>query len=81
LFQWEDGVPLTKPKFMSKVRAALSAANLPTHQFADHSFRRGAATTVAMAGIQDSTIQMEEFSIFALYIKLNPNKPASSDLF
>jgi len=53
----EDGVPLAKPKFVSEVRAALSMANLPVHQFTGHNLRMGAATTAAMAGIQDSTIQ------------------------
>ena len=75
LFQWENGAPLAKPKFVSEVRAALLAANLPAHQFASHSFRRGAATTAAMAGIQDSTIQMLgrwKSAAYLLYIKMHP---------
>jgi len=41
LFWWEDGVSLAKPKFVSKVRAALSAANLPAHQFAGNTVLEG----------------------------------------
>ena len=40
LFHWENGVPLTKPNFVEEVRVALTAANLPAHQYAGHSFRR-----------------------------------------
>ena len=57
LFQWQDGSPLTKPQFVSKVRSALLAANLPAMDFAGHSFRIGAATTAATAGLDDYTIQ------------------------
>jgi len=77
LFQWEDGAPLAKPRFAEEVRAALTAANLPAHQFAGHSFRRGAATTAAMVGIQDSTIQTLgrwKSSAYLLYIKLPSNQ-------
>jgi len=79
LFQWEDGSPLSKPKFVKEVRAALTAAKLPAHNFAGHSFRRGAATTAAMVGIQDSTIQTLgrwKSSAYLLYIKTHPNKLA-----
>ena len=75
LFQWEDGSPLSKPRFVKEVRAALTAAKLPAHKFAGHSFRRGAATTAAMAGIQDSTIQTLgrwKSSAYLLYIKIHP---------
>ena len=75
LFQWEDGSPLSKPKFVKEVRAALMAAKLPAKNFAGHSFRRGAATTAAMVGIQDSTIQTLgrwKSSAYLLYIKTHP---------
>jgi len=57
LFQWQDGTPLSKSKFVEAVWQGLSAANLPAQQFASHSFRIGAATTAAMVGLQDSAIQ------------------------
>ena len=39
LFQWQDGTPLSKAKFVEAVRQGLSAANLPAQQHAGHSFR------------------------------------------
>ena len=51
-----NGTPLTKPYFVAKVREALMAAGLPYQHFAGHSFRIGAATTAAKAGLEDSTI-------------------------
>ena len=58
LFVDSNKVPITKSKFVAKVRGALKAAGYPEDQFAGHSFRIGAATTAAIAGIEDSTIQM-----------------------
>ena len=52
LFQWQNGTALTKPRFVGEVRSALTAANLPATDFAGHSFRIGAATTAATAGLQ-----------------------------
>ena len=50
-------MPITKSKFVSKVREALKTVGYPEEQFAGHSFRIGAATTAVMAGIENSTIQ------------------------
>ena len=52
-----DGAILTKLQFVTGIRAALQAIGLPAEQFAGHSFRIGAATTAAQAGIEDSVIQ------------------------
>ena len=49
---------MTKAAFTQHIRPALQAVGLPESQFAGHSFRIGAATTAASAGIEDSTIQM-----------------------
>ena len=49
--------PLTKAKFVARIRNILAEAGYPSHQFAGHSFRIGAATAAAQAGIEDSTIQ------------------------
>ena len=49
--------PVTKQRFVTRIREVLTAIGLPQHQFAGHSFRIGAATTAATAGIEDSTIQ------------------------
>ena len=56
-FQFKTGQPLTKPKFTQHVRTALQAAGLPYLNFAGHSFRIGAATSAARAGIEDSVIR------------------------
>ena len=57
LFQWDNRIPLSKTKFVGATRQALSAANLPAKDYAGYSFRIGAATTAATAGLEDSTIQ------------------------
>ena len=56
-FKLANGNPLTKSCFTNKVRAGLQAVGLPESNFAGHSFRIGAATAAANAGIEDSTIQ------------------------
>jgi len=64
--------PLTKPYFTSHIREALQAIGLPESQFASHSFRIGAATTAASAGLEDSTIctlGRWNSSAFLLYIR------------
>ena len=53
LFQWDNRILLSKTKFIDATRQALSAANLPAKDYAGHSFRIGAATTAATAGLED----------------------------
>ena len=80
LFQWKDGTPLSKSKFVQAVRQAMTAAHLPAHNYAGHSFRIGAATTAAMAGIEDSTIQTLgrwKSASYLLYIRMDPRHLAS----
>ena len=52
----EIGIPLTKSHFVSSVREALMVIGLPYQHFAGYSFRIGAATAAAKAGLEDSTI-------------------------
>ena len=52
----EKGV-ITKPWFVGQFRDILRNIGLPQHQYAGHSFRIGAATTAALAGVEDSMIQ------------------------
>ena len=47
----------TKGQFVSEIRSILNMAGLPQHHYAGHSFRIGAATSAALAGVGDSTIQ------------------------
>ena len=59
LFFWlSNGNPLTKHVFITRVHQALDALGLPQQLFAGHSFRVGAATAAAKAGIEDLIIQM-----------------------
>ena len=45
---------VTKGWFVGQIRAILTSVGLPQHDFAGHSFRIGAATTAALAGVDDS---------------------------
>ena len=56
-FQLQSGAPLTKAKFVESVRSALTRAGIPQTGYSRHSFRIGAATVAAQAGLPDSTIQ------------------------
>ena len=78
LFHWHmyNHTPLSKPKFVEHVCRTVLAANIPAHLYTGHSFRIGAATTAASAGIEDSTIQTLghwKSSAYLLYIRLNPS--------
>ena len=80
LFQWQDGTPLSKTKFVEATRQALTAAQLSAKDYAGHSFRIGAATIAAMAGLEDSTIQIPgcwKSSSYQLYIRMNPQQLAA----
>lgn len=71
-FKASDGRPLTKASFTKEVREVLQAIGLPYQNFAGHSFRIGAATAAARAGIEDSTIRMMgrwSSSAFLAYIR------------
>ena len=49
--------PVAKAWLVQQIRRILQMLGLPQNEYAGHSFRIGAATTAAMAGIEDSTIQ------------------------
>ena len=78
-FRFHDGAPLTKARFMTGVRAALAQAGIPCQQYSGHSFRIGAATAAAEAGVEDSTIQALgrwSSSAFLTYIRTSPTRLA-----
>ena len=80
LFRFVDGRPLTKQRFVQKIREALLASGFNPSQFAGHSFRIGAATTAADCGISDSTIKMLgrwESAAFQVYIRTPRDRLAS----
>ena len=57
LFLLQSGQPLSRQRLVSAVRDTLAAAGMEVSRFNGHSFRVGAATTAAQAGIADSSIQ------------------------
>ena len=70
-----DATPLTKTHFVGAVRLALRQAGLEPRDYAGHSFRIGAATTAAMAGLEDSLIQSLgrwSSAAFLGYIRIPP---------
>ena len=74
------GKAALKPGFVAQIRSILSAIGIPSHQYAGHSFRIGAATTASLAGIQDSTIQALgrwSSTAFLQYIRMPKDRLAS----
>ena len=57
LFRFDDGRPLTRLALVSEVRAALTVAGIEPAPYSGHSFRIGAATSAAAAGIEDAVIK------------------------
>ena len=58
LFVFHDRQPLTRDRLVQAVCQALSSAGVDTSAYSGHSFRIGAATTAALAGLEDSLIKM-----------------------
>ena len=72
-FRFQDRKPLTKPAFTKEIRTVLETIGLPYQNFAGHSFRIGAATAAAKAGLEDSTIRTLgrwNSSAFLTYIRM-----------
>ena len=79
-FKFENGTPLTRMKFVDKVKEALSLAGVDCTAYSGHSFRIGAATTAAERGISDATIKMLgrwKSSAYQVYIKTPREQLAS----
>ena len=77
LFRWADGSPLTRAQLVVEVRRALQKAGLPEKNYTGHSFHIGAATTAAVAGVEDAMIQALgrwKSSAFLTYIRTNPRQ-------
>ncbi len=51
LFTWADGSPLSQPQFVRAIRVVLDSSGMEANKYAGHSFRIGAATTAARAGL------------------------------
>ena len=72
LFVHADGTPLLKQQFVARVRRALSSSGIDPSHYSGHSFRIGAATTAAAAGVPDhviKTLGRWESSAYLLYIR------------
>ena len=69
-FRFTDGRPLTRSRFVDRVREALADAGVDAGSYCRHSFRIGAATTAAARGIEDSIIktfgEMGECCLFTI---------------
>lgn len=73
LFVFSDGATLSRPRLVQAVRQALYSAGVDTTGYSGHSFRIGAATTAARAGLSDSMIQTLgrwKSSAFTAYIRV-----------
>ena len=57
-FKFQDGCPLTRARFVMKVKEALTIAGIDCTVYSGHSLRSGAATTAAKQGISDAAIEM-----------------------
>ena len=57
LFQYKDVQSLTRQCFKETVKAALQQAGVEQAKYNGHSFRKGAATTTAARGLEDSIIK------------------------
>ena len=81
LFHFADKQPLTKAKFTDHIRQVLREIGLPYQDFAEHSFRIGAATAAAKAGVEDSmirTLGRLNSSAFLVYIRTPKDNLAQS---
>ena len=71
---------LIKQEFVCETRKVLLRLGLPDSDYAGHSFRIGAATSAAMAGVEDSTIHLLDrwqSAAFLRYIRTPHERLAS----
>ena len=73
---FQSGVYLTRAKVTSTLRTLLQRLSIPTELYASHSFRIGATTTAAEAGLPPWLIQTLgrwSSNCFTLYIRTPPS--------
>ena len=71
-FKFRNGLPLSRQKFVAKVREVLEEAALDPKKYAGHSLRIGATTTVAACGVEVlliKTLGRWQSSAYLLYIR------------
>lgn len=72
LFMFHNGTPLTRDRFVQEVRGALRVAGVNESAYSGHSFRIGAATAAARAGVPAFIIKLLgrwESEAFQLYVQ------------
>ena len=72
-FKFAKGAPLSRTALVSRMRTALRSSGVEASKYSGHSFRIGAATTAASAGIEDSlikTLGRWESAAYLLYIRV-----------
>ena len=72
LFIFADGAPLSRGRLVAALTEALTSAGFDSSQYSGHSFRIGAPTAAARAGLSDSLIQTLgrwKSSAFTAYIR------------
>ena len=80
-FRHFDSSPLTRHQFNATLKRVLTFCELPVAFYSSHSFRIGAATSAAMAGVPDACIQTMgrwASNTHRRYIRPNPNSPPCS---
>ena len=73
LFRWASGKPLTAPQFRQRMGAAMDAAGIERQGFEGMSVRRGGATGLARAGVEDRVIATAgrwSSSAYRLYVEV-----------
>lgn len=76
LLQWASGSPVSRQTFNNAIKWLAQCSGLNPSVFSTHSFRIGAATTAASAGVPDSLIQtLGRWSsdAYQLYIRTPPS--------
>ena len=76
-FIFANGKYLTRESFVRGVRSALELGGIAASRYSGHSFRIGAATSAAMAGVSDAmikTLGWWQSSAYTLYIRTPPDQ-------
>jgi hypothetical protein len=80
LFVTAEGKPMTKQRFIGRIRDILSRAGVDATGYKGHSFRIGAATTAAACGLNEGLIKaLGRWSscAYQVYIKIPPQELAN----
>lgn len=76
LFLFQDGSCLSRQRLVTHLREALVAAGVDTAGYSGHSFRIGAASTAARAGLSEPLVKMLgrwKSSAYLTYVRSHPD--------